>query len=222
MRSHAPVIGAHKAVLALVLAVTMLVALPGSLTQPLSGAFGTDVEQAVRAAADGIELDLPFATGQDVYSAGIHANNGATGAKNAIDFAPQDGLVRAPAPGVARYLFCGGGAWLTIEHADGWRTGYYHLQDVRPKDGEAINSGDLLGRIGNATPCGGGSTGAHVHFSLWRRVVAEDGEVRFAAVELAGHQIGGWLAQPVEGQYGGRLTNVTTLRSVRLPGAFRP
>jgi LasA protease len=111
---------------------------------------------------------------------------------------------------------------LTIEHADGWRTGYYHIEDVRPRNGEQVRTGELLGRIGNATPCGGSSTGAHVHFSLWQEVGEPDGGGRLAAADLTGRLIGGWLVQPVAGQYAGRLTDVLAHRVVVLPGDFTP
>lgn len=222
MRPHTPRNRVGRLLVGLVLAVAMLLAVPGSLTQPLAGGFGSDANPAAGLVEDSVGLAFPFATGQDVYSAGIHANNGADGAKNAIDFAPRDGMVRAPAAGVARYLYCGEGYWLTVEHADGWRTGYYHLQDIRPADGERVAAGTPLGRIGNATPCGGSSTGAHVHFSLWRRVDTGDGGSRFAAVDLSGHRIGGWVARSADGQYGGRLVNPLTYQAVRLPGVFQP
>lgn len=33
-------------------------------------------------------------------------------------------------------------------------------------DGSRVNTGTYLGKIGNELPCGGSSSGAHVHFSL--------------------------------------------------------
>ena len=35
-------------------------------------------------------LALPFKAGQQVYSAGIHSDDGSTGVENAIDFSPAD------------------------------------------------------------------------------------------------------------------------------------
>jgi LasA protease len=112
-------------------------------------------------------MAFPFALGQQVYSAGIHSDDGAGGVKNAIDFSPADGTVRAPLAGTVHLQHCSGGDWVTIDHAGGWRTGYYHLEAIRVTDGEQVEAGTPLGSTGNALPCGGSSTGAHVHFTLW-------------------------------------------------------
>ncbi|WP_328611399.1 M23 family metallopeptidase [Amycolatopsis sp. NBC_00345] len=112
-------------------------------------------------------MAFPFALGQQVYSAGIHSDDGSDGVKNAIDFSPADRTVRAPLAGTVHLQHCSGGDWVTIDHAGGWRTGYYHMEAIQVTDGEQVEAGAPLGSTGNALPCGGSSTGAHVHFTLW-------------------------------------------------------
>jgi LasA protease len=112
-------------------------------------------------------LALPFEAGQQVYSAGIHSDDGSTGVENAIDFSPADKTVRAPLAGTVHLQHCAGGDWVTIDRDGGWRTGYYHMEAIKVTDGEHVETGAELGSTGNALPCGGSSTGAHVHFTLW-------------------------------------------------------
>jgi LasA protease len=185
---------------------------------------------------------LPMAPGQNVGSAGIHSDNGSTGVKNAIDLNPRDDVVRAPLAGTVRVQHCGGGDWITVDHADGWRTGYYHLENIVVADGQQVEVGAELGQVGNALPCGGSSSGAHVHFTLWRldALGARSGdpiaagnwdgvsyerletEVAAAAGEaLTGKVFGGWTLEEGTSQYSGSVTNVRSGETVRLPGSFR-
>lgn len=184
-------------------------------------------------------LALPFATGQTTYSAGVHSDNGQSGVKNAIDFSPNDGIARAAAAGTVRMQRCSGGDWVTVDHADGWRTGYYHLEGIQVSDGQQVAAGTPLGRTGNALPCGGSSSGAHVHFTLWQlgeastldsargdwsglsyaelstRVAAEVG------VPVDGRVIGGWRFREGAKQYSGTAQRVSDGRTVQLPGRFQ-
>ncbi len=191
---------------------------------------------------------LPFKAGQLVYSAGIHSDDGSTGVKNAIDFSPSDKTVRAALAGTVRLQHCAGGDWVTIDHAGGWRTGYYHMEDIKVVDGQQVATGDVLGSTGNALPCGGSSTGAHVHFTLWtlpdapaaqarsadvgERVEAGNWDnVAFGEVSTAvsavygeavdGKTIGGWLFTAGAEQYTGTATHVADKAVTQLPGKFR-
>ncbi|QFU87990.1 M23 family metallopeptidase [Amycolatopsis sp. YIM 10] len=185
---------------------------------------------------------LPFETGQQVSSAGIHSDNGNSGVKNALDLSPRDGLVRAPLAGTVRLQHCDGGDWVTIDHAGGWRTGYYHLERIAVADGQAVEPGALLGETGNALPCGGSSSGAHVHFTLWtlpdgnaraadaldagnwdglsyRQVHSRIAEVHGEPVD--GKEFGGWRFTEGAEQYSGVATHVADGEAVQLPGRFR-
>ncbi|MFJ7215565.1 M23 family metallopeptidase [Amycolatopsis sp. NPDC098790] len=158
-------------------------------------------------------LALPFEAGQQVYSAGIHSDDGGTGVKNAIDFSPADRTVRAPLAGTVHLQHCPGGDWVTVDHAGGWRTGYYHLEGIAVTDGEHVEAGTVLGSTGNALPCGGSSTGAHVHFTLWT--------VSGAAEPVDGKTIGGWRFTAGAEQYAGTATHLADNAVTQLPGRFR-
>ena len=162
-------------------------------------------------------LALPFKAGQQVYSAGIHSDDGSTGVENAIDFSPADRTVRAPLAGTVHLQHCAGGDWVTVDHDGGWRTGYYHLEGIAVTDGEHVEAGAVLGSTGNALPCGGSSTGAHVHFTLW--TVRGDG--RPVAEPVDGKSIGGWRFTAGAGQYAGTATHLADNAVTQLPGRFR-
>lgn len=188
---------------------------------------------------------LPFDTGQSIYSAGIHSDNGTSGVKNAIDFSPADKTVRAPLAGTVRIQHCDGGDWVTIDHAGGWRTGYYHMEGISVTEGQQVVPGDALGRTGNALPCGGSSTGAHVHFTLWTLpTAAAQGDSRDFGVgagnwnglsydevstkvadaygeAMNGKTFGGWQFTEGTDQYSGTATEVSSRSTIPLPGRFR-
>ncbi|HET6291072.1 MAG TPA: M23 family metallopeptidase [Amycolatopsis sp.] len=203
---------------------------------------------SVPAAAEGAfpTFGLPFGTGQSVYSAGIHSDNGTSGVKNAIDFSPGDRTVRAPLAGTVRIQHCDGGDWVTVDHDGGRRTGYYHLEGISVTDGERVAPGDALGRTGNALPCGGSSTGAHVHFTLWTlpTAAARSGDSRDFGVgagnwnglsydevstkvaeaygePVDGKTFGGWQFTAGTDQYSGTATEVSSRVTTPLPGRFR-
>jgi LasA protease len=189
-------------------------------------------------------IGLPFAAGQQVYSAGIHADNGDSGVKNAIDFTPTDKTVRAPLGGIAHLQHCAGGDWVTIDHEGGLRTGYYHMEGIAVTDGQQVETGTVLGSVGNALPCGGSTTGAHVHFTLWilpaatasargdsPRASGNWSGVSYAQLSssfadafgesVSGKTIGGWLFTEGTEQYKGTATRVRDGRVTKLPGRFR-
>jgi LasA protease len=191
------------------------------------------------AAAEFPAFGLPAAPGQDVSSAGIHSESGTATVMNAIDLTPRDGVVRAPLAGTVRFQHCSGGDWVVVDHAGGWRTGYYHLEGIAVTDGRQVAAGAVLGNVGNALPCGGSSTGAHVHFTLWRLDAAArspeaagdwDGisHERLATdvaeavgVALSGRTFGGWTLREGTEQYSGTATRVSTGEVVPLPGTLR-
>lgn len=106
---------------------------------------------------------------------------------SALDFNGRGGKVRAPASGRV-YSPCGRGAgFIKMVHRNGWQTYYYHLRrSVKFRDGQFVKAGTFLGYTGRTTPCGGSTTGAHVHFAL----------LRYGKhVSLDGKRLGGWTFQ---------------------------
>jgi LasA protease len=149
-------------------------------------------------------IGLPYAVGQVWQLGGGPHPMASEGARSSLDFTGGDGIVRAAADGIA-YTMCGGRGWIRVLHARGYATDYYHLENNINVAGVPVRTGDYLGRIGNAVPCGGYSTGAHVHFSL-----LFGGQY----VALDGYSLGGWVisqgAVPRTGalRHGSRIAGV--------------
>jgi LasA protease len=133
-----------------------------------------------------ILLGLPWAVNQSwEMSSGPHGDDGPTRPFNALDFWSAEGSVRAPAAGrVYKTCEVGGSGLVTVIHGNGYTTSYYHMVDLTTfNHGTPILAGDYLGKVGNALPCGGQSSGPHVHFALQQgnQKVAVDNQV-----------LGGW------------------------------
>ena len=61
---------------------------------------------------------------------------------------------------------CGG--TIKIKHADGYHSGYCHIQKINVRPGQTVRQGDVIGISGGGAndPGKGNSTGPHLHFSL--------------------------------------------------------
>lgn len=88
-----------------------------------------------------------------------------------IDLAAPCGTdVRASADGVVVHVVedsrncskCSYGSYVIIEHKNGFRTVYGHLSKVKVEMGQKVNSGDIIGAVGNT----GHSYGCHLHFEI--------------------------------------------------------
>jgi murein DD-endopeptidase MepM/ murein hydrolase activator NlpD len=55
------------------------------------------------------------------------------------------------------------GGLIVIEHENGWKSRYAHLSASFVNTGDRIQSGEVIGRVGNT----GKSDGEHLHFELW-------------------------------------------------------
>ena len=119
---------------------------------------------------------------------GPHTNTGSGGGKrNSVDFAGGDGKVRAAASGTVKSTSCG----VLIDHGGGWHTSYYHLTGITVSANQKVSVGDHIGNIGNAVPCGGYSTAAHVHFAVWKFSGTYSGsDAQAVAIDCL--SIGGW------------------------------
>lgn len=73
--------------------------------------------------------------------------------------------IHAPAAGtvVLAQLLKVRGNVVFIDHGRGVFTAFYHLSEIDAQNGQRVNAGDLLGKVGTT----GFSTGDHLHWSMW-------------------------------------------------------
>ncbi|MBN2411475.1 peptidoglycan DD-metalloendopeptidase family protein [candidate division KSB1 bacterium] len=56
----------------------------------------------------------------------------------------------------------GYGKYIILQHQDGFKTLYAHLDNINVKEGQNVKTGQIIGQLGNT----GQSTGPHLHFEL--------------------------------------------------------
>jgi LasA protease len=131
-------------------------------------------------------LGLPWAQGVSWWmGGGPHGNSGSSRPFNSIDFNGGNGQVLSAGPGrVYKSCIRGRSALVKVVHDNGYSTTYYHMLNLTTlADGSRVSTGTYLGNIGNELPCGGSSSGAHVHFSLLRGNTEQS---------VQGMKFGGW------------------------------
>lgn len=82
-----------------------------------------------------------------------------------IDIAgPLGSEIKASAPGKVTFAGYLGtyGYVVFVKHNNGYETRYAHLLRIHAKEGDDVNTGDVLGEMGSS----GNSTGAHLHFEI--------------------------------------------------------
>ena len=92
-------------------------------------------------------------------------NGGERGIHNGVDIAAPAGTpITVPAGG--RIAAIGEdekrGKYVTIRHAAGVESHYFHLNEISVSEGSRVESGDELGEVGNT----GWSSGPHLHFEI--------------------------------------------------------
>ena len=94
-----------------------------------------------------------------------------SGDHNGVDLAADAAEVKSPADGVVAKVAndeypCGG--TIVIDHADGFRTGFCHMQKINVSTGQQVKQGDVIGISGGGAndPGRGRSDGRHLHFTL--------------------------------------------------------
>lgn len=115
-------------------------------------------EAVLGAPLDSIKINSPF---------GPRGSREHTG----VDFAADAANVKSPADGVVevgemKNDDCGG--TITINHANGYKTGYCHMQKINVRSGQKVLKGDIIGVSGGGSndPGKGRSDGRHLHFTL--------------------------------------------------------
>ncbi len=131
-------------------------------------------------------LALPWEPNDGWYwTGGAHGWSGQSRPYNSLDFSGGNGRVLAARDGYL-YKSCerDGSAIVKVVHDNGYATTYYHMVRLTSlNSGTRVRQGEYLGSVGNGLPCGGQTTGPHVHFSL-----SKDGN----DVSVNGMTIGGW------------------------------
>ena len=93
---------------------------------------------------------------------------GASTQHKGIDFVISDDVVCASGDGVIRSVNLdankdSAGRYVTIKHADGAITKYFHLESTNWRVGQQVKQGEKIGIMGNT----GIGSGPHLHFELW-------------------------------------------------------
>jgi len=80
--------------------------------------------------------------------------------------APYGARIIAPADGTVTFAGAreGYGIMIVLDHKFGITTRYGHLSKLNVKAGQRVSRYDVVGFVGNS----GRSTGAHLHFEIWR------------------------------------------------------
>lgn len=107
---------------------------------------------------------VPFECGETVIAS---TRRGHSPSDNAVDFQKpgiQGMPVLASAPGTVTAVRNAGntsyGRWVEIDHGEGHRTLYAHLDSQSVSEGQSVGQGTQIGTAGNT----GGSTGPHLHY----------------------------------------------------------
>jgi len=82
------------------------------------------------------------------------------------DFAaPLNTPIRAPAPGIVSFVGVrsGYGNTVEIDHGQGFKTRYAHLNSMAVRPGQRVALGQRIGAMGTT----GRSTGVHLHYEVW-------------------------------------------------------
>jgi murein DD-endopeptidase MepM/ murein hydrolase activator NlpD len=173
-------------------------------------------QATIRAASagDNSKLFLPWEIGSDwKLQAGPHNfHPGRTTRLSSLDFSGGDGIARAARGGVVRRPCAN---FVMIDHKGNWHTSYYHLVDIQVSAGQTVKRGAVLGRISQATGCGGSGGGIdHLHFTLWRFSGAFNMKDNDQQYPLAGVSIGGWTVHKGSHPYAGCMTRVIDGRRI--------
>ncbi|WP_212753809.1 M23 family metallopeptidase [Nakamurella aerolata] len=138
----------------------------GSSAQPAPAAAAADAASDAQFVSGGRpNFRVPFECGE-TWEGGTRGNHSPA---RSIDFNHYPGddegwKVTASAAGTVKTVRNLGdrsyGQYIVISHSGGYETLYAHLSAQNVREGQQVNVGDMIGRVGNT----GGSQGSHLHY----------------------------------------------------------
>jgi len=140
-----------------------------------------------------------------------HPILGYTRMHSGIDFAAGYGSpIYATADGIVTFAgwHGGHGNFVRLNNGGGMGTGYGHMSRIAVSSGTRVRRGQVIGYVGST----GLSTGAHLHYEMYRNgVPVNPGSVRFASTaQLEGSELNAFKAR------------LEALRSVKPGAALAP
>lgn len=115
-------------------------------------------------------------TGERTFHAGLDF----TAPRGTPVYAVARGIVETVAHDSARSAFNGYGNAVVLRHEDGYWSFYAHLDEALVTEGQEVEPGELIGRVGNSTNRRFPGMGTHLHFEV--RVARPDGSSPFPGV----------------------------------------
>lgn len=100
------------------------------------------------------------------FGARIHPITGKKSFHTGLDIAASEGTPVAAAYGgtvLETGQTEGRGKYIRLRHGDSMQTMYCHLSEIDVSQGDRIEAGDAIGKVGST----GMSTGPHLHFEVW-------------------------------------------------------
>lgn len=147
-------------------------------------------------------FELPF-SGTWYFTKGPHSDDLSRGMRYALYFAPPE-IIPCPSgkPLEGRYVTAAALGKVTvvgnekdpadknhsiveIQHPNGYTTGYMHLENIKPRVGQEVKQGDILGNPSCEYPPGGKISVEHLQFYLKRAGLP----VRISEISLSGYKI---------------------------------
>lgn len=119
-------------------------------------------------AAERLPFNRPVRAARTTSGFGVRFDpfNGRPALHQGQDFAaPRNTPVMATAPGVVSFAGVRGGYGRTVEidHGDGFKTRFAHLNTIAVQPGQRVGVGHRIGGMGTT----GRSTGVHLHYEVW-------------------------------------------------------
>lgn len=119
-------------------------------------------------AAERLPFNRPVRAARTTSGFGVRFDpfNGRPALHQGQDFAaPRNTPVMATAPGVISFAGVRGGYGRTVEidHGDGFKTRFAHLNTIAVQPGQRVGVGHRIGGMGTT----GRSTGVHLHYEVW-------------------------------------------------------